>query len=309
MAKAKILFVEDSTTQGNTIKSFLEKSGYDVTWVQEGKSAIKTAKTEPFDIILLDLILPDIDGYEVCRWLRVNQNTRGIPIIMLTVKDSKTDMVAGLESGANDYLPKPFNEIELNARIYACLRTKALQDELRQKNQELERLLERVEVLAMTDPLTDLLNRRRFETLLETEIRRTLRYKTPLSCLMIDIDHFKNINDEYGHEVGDSVLHEISQILKKSFREVDVLARWGGEEFIVLLPQTNQEGAYTSASRILKAISSHQFKPIPDKPISVSIGVSSAPDPAIKAGEDLINQADLAMYEAKIKGRNRLEIS
>ncbi len=307
MAKAKILFVEDSRTQGEIIKGLLEKEGYEVIWVEDGKSAIKIAKSQPLDIMLLDLILPDMNGNEVCRWLKLDQSTKGIPIIMLSVKGSISDKVIGLEAGADDYITKPFDEIELNARIYACLRTKALQDELREKNRQLEKLLEKVETLAVTDPLTELFNRRRFETVLEKEFKRTVRYRSPLTCLMIDIDYFKKINDKYGHQVGDSVLHEIAQIINKTFREVDIAARWGGEEFIVLLPQTNRKAALQSASRILEAISTHKFPRIPDKKITVSIGIASVPDPSIDTGEKLINASDFAMYEAKKKGRNRVE--
>ncbi len=307
MAKAKILFVEDSRTQAEIIKGLLEKEGYEVIWVEDGKSAIKIAKSQPLDIMLLDLILPDMNGNEVCRWLKLDQSTKGIPIIMLSVKGSISDKVIGLEAGADDYITKPFDEIELNARIYACLRTKALQDELKEKNRQLEKLLEKVETLAVTDPLTELFNRRRFETVLEKEFKRTVRYKSPLTCLMIDIDYFKKINDKYGHQVGDSVLHEIAQIINKTFREVDIAARWGGEEFIVLLPQTNRKAALQSASRILEAISTHKFPRIPDKKITVSIGIASVPAPSIDTGEKLINASDFAMYEAKRKGRNRVE--
>jgi DNA-binding response OmpR family regulator len=146
MAKAKILLVEDSKVQAGEVKSFLEKAGYEVIWVEDGKAAIKSAKTQKIDIILLDLVLPDISGNEVCRWLKLNEGTKGIPIIMLTVKGEVVDKVAGLEAGADDYLPKPYSEVELNARIYASLRTKALQDELRQKNKQLEELLKQVEI-------------------------------------------------------------------------------------------------------------------------------------------------------------------
>ena len=309
MAKAKILFVEDSRSQAQVIKNFLEKEGYEVVWVEDGKSAINIAKSQPLDIILLDVILPDINGTEVCRWLKLNQNTKGIPIIMLTAKGSTSDKVTGLEAGADDYIPKPFDEIELNARIYSCLRTKALQDELRLKNRQLEELLERVEVLAITDPLTELFNRRRFEAVLEKEFKKTRRYNSPLSCLMIDIDHFKKINDEYGHHVGDAVLQEIAQIIKNNFREIDIIARWGGEEFIVLLPHTGKEAALQSATRVLKTISNHKFSSIPGKKITVSIGIASAPLPSIDSGENLINACDLAMYEAKKNGRNRIEIA
>ena len=193
MAKAKILFVEDSKTQAEAIKDFLERNDYEVVLAENGKTAIDVAKSTPVDIILLDLILPDISGNEVCRWLKLNSDTKEIPIIMLTVKGSVPDKVKGLEAGADDYIPKPFDEIELNARIYACLRTKALQDELKRKNRQLMELLEKVEILASTDPLTELFNRRRFEIVLEQEFKRATRYNSPLACLMIDIDYFKKI--------------------------------------------------------------------------------------------------------------------
>jgi two-component system cell cycle response regulator len=308
MAKAKILLVEDDKLQAKVTKDYLETSGYEVICVENGKSAIKTAKTQHVDLVLLDLILPDLDGNEVARWLKLNEDTKGIPIIILTVKSSTTEKVTGLEAGADDYLPKPYNEIELNARIYACLRTKALQDELRVKNRQLEEVLLKVETLAITDPLTELFNRRRFEATLEKEFARTIRYQSPTSCLMIDIDHFKNINDEYGHHAGDLVLKEIAQVIKSCVREIDTVARWGGEEFVVLLPEVKKESALQAASRILNVISKHKFSGISSH-ISVSIGLASVPDPSIDTGEKLINASDLALYEAKAKGRNRIEVA
>jgi len=305
-AKAKILLVEDDPLQAKIVKEYLESSGYEVIWVETGKLAIKTAKTQPIDTIILDLVLPDLDGNEVCRWLKLNDDTKGIPIIILTVKDSTEEKVTGLESGADDYIPKPCNEIELNARIYACLRTKALQDELREKNRQLEDVLLRVEHLAITDPLTKLFNRRRFETALENEFKRTMRYGSPNSCLMIDIDHFKEINDEYGHHTGDVVLKETADIIKSCVREIDTVARWGGEEFIVLLPETKKEEASVVAVRILKVIAGHHFSLITKK-LTISIGVAGVPDPTIDTAEKLIQTADLALYEAKSKGRNRIE--
>ena len=309
MAKAKILFVEDSKIQAEAIKDFLERNDYEVVLAENGKTAINVAKSTPVDIILLDLVLPDINGNEVCRWLKVNQDTKEIPIIMLTVKGSVPDKVTGLEAGADDYIPKPFDEIELNARIYACLRTKALQDELKRKNRQLMELLEKVEILASTDPLTELFNRRRFEAVLEKEFKRAIRYNSPLACLMIDIDYFKKINDGHGHNTGDKVLQEIAEIIKTTVRETDVAARWGGEEFVVLLPQTEKDAALHSASRVRKAISAHKFKSLTDKEITVSIGIASLPNPSIDTGEKLIDASDIAMYEAKRKGRNRTEMS
>lgn len=309
MPKAKILLVEDSETQAKTTRSFLEKSGYEVLWAENGMAAFKLAKTRRVDLVLLDRVLPDMDGNEVCRWLKLDQDTKVIPIIMLTIKDSATDKVTGLESGADDYLPKPYNEIELNARIYAALRTKTLQDELRTKNRQLEDMLTRVETLAITDPLTGLFNRRRFETILELEYRKTVRYQTPLSCLMIDIDHFKSVNDTFGHQRGDMVLKEVALIIQRSIREVDTAARWGGEEFTVLVPTISRESAVQPAKRILRSISEHAFPDLGGRSVTVSIGIADMPNVRIDSAAQLVQLADLAMYEAKKKGRNRIELA
>jgi len=309
VARTKILLVEDNRLQAEFVKDFLEKKGYDVIWVENGTSAIKTAKTISIDLILLDLVLPDISGNEVCRWLRHNQDTRDIPIIILTAKTDTSDKVAGLEAGAHDYLPKPFDEAELNARIYAALRTKALQDELKQRNRQLEELTQRLELMAITDPLTKVYNRRHFEGIIKKEFARVLRYNLPLSCLMVDIDHFKRINDKYGHDAGDFVLKKVTDLVSSSLRESDVLARWGGEEFIILLPQTKMDEAKRVAGRILKRVSNYKFDRLPENErVTVSIGVASVVDD-VKADnwEKLIKLADDALYRAKTKGRNRVE--
>jgi two-component system cell cycle response regulator len=309
MAKATILLVEDNKGQANIVRDYLSKNGYAVVTVEDGVSAFKAAKTEPVDLILLDRVLPDMDGSEVCRWLKLDQKTRDIPVIMLTVKSAMTDKVTGLESGADDYLPKPFDEAELNARIYARLRAKTHQDELKKKNTQLEDMLTRVESLAIMDPLTGLFNRRRFETIMGNEFKRAARYQSPMSCMLIDIDHFKIVNDTFGHQTGDMVLKEVSSLIQNTLREVDTPARWGGEEFIVLSPNTTRENARKAASRILKAVSDHTYAGIGAHRITVSIGLAGLPDPEITTQEKLIHAADLAMYEAKKKGRNRIEPS
>jgi diguanylate cyclase (GGDEF)-like protein len=307
MSKATILLVEDNKGQATIIKAFLEKNGYQVIWVEEGMAAFKIAKTQDLDLILLDRILPDIDGNEISRWLKLDPSTRSIPIIMLTAKDAVADKVAGLEAGADDYLPKPFNESELNARIYVHLRTKSQQDELRTKNRQLEDMLTKVESLAIMDSLTGLYNRRRFETLLANEVKRAMRYQTPLSCMMIDVDHFKKVNDARGHQEGDAVLREIAQRIQSSIREVDTAARWGGEEFTILSPNTPKENAKLAATRILKAVSEHAFNGFGEEQITVSIGIATLPAPSIDTQDKLVNAADVALYEAKKNGRNRVE--
>jgi diguanylate cyclase (GGDEF)-like protein len=308
MEGARILLVEDNRTEAQITKEFLEKSGHSVTWVKDGTSAIRQAKTEEIDCIILDLLLPDINGTEVCRWLKGNESTRGIPIIMLTVKASVEDKATGLHIGADDYLPKPYNEIELKARLYACLRTKTLQDELRSKNLELERMLMRVEVMAQTDPLTELFNRRRCASIIEDEFARTKRYESPLSSIMIDIDFFKKVNDEFGHRTGDHVLERLAQIIKDNIREVDTAARWGGEEFVVIMPETGKEGALYPARRILEGTASTEFPGLPAGRITISLGIATAPNPQIDSGERLIDASDQAMYKAKNNGRNRIEL-
>jgi len=307
MVKANILFVEDSETHGLVTKSALEKSGNAVTWVLDGMSAFRLAMTLPFDLVLLDRILPDMDGSELCRWLKHNQDTRGIPIIMISARDTTTDKVQGLDSGADDYLSKPYEDVELNARVNAALRIKLLQDELRKKNDELKEMLTQVETLSNADPLTGLLNRRRFDAILQPEFSKAMRYKTPLSCMMIDIDHFKAVNDTHGHAIGDAVIKDVAGIIKWSVRDVDTACRWGGEEFIVLTPMTPQDKAELLAQRILKAVSEYAFAGANSVRLTVSIGIADSAGSGIDSVSKLIQAADIALFRAKKNGRNRIE--
>ena len=304
MAKAKVLLVEDDPVQASATKEILKKVGYEILWAEDGINAIKLVKTEKPDIVLLDVILPGMDGYEVCRWLKLEESTKGIPVIMLTVKKELADKISGLQIGADDYLPKPYNELELNARIYASLRTKALQDELRLKNKQLEELLDKVNYMAITDALTGLYNRRRFHDVLVSEFERAKRYSTPFSLVMLDIDHFKKINDSYGHDVGDTVLKEVSAILMKSIREIDTAARYGGEEFMVILPSTDKVKAHVVAERMRQTVENCEFTGV-DRKITVSIGIAGMPDSKVEREDRLIRCADFALYRAKQLGRNR----
>jgi diguanylate cyclase (GGDEF)-like protein len=308
MSEATILLVEDDKLQAEITKDYLVKYGYRVLIAVDGKSAIKTLSSQNVDLVLLDVVLPDISGYDVCRWIKVNDSTRFLPVIMLTIKGSTKDKVEGLRIGADDYLPKPYNEIELNARIYASLRVKSLRDELIRKNQQLEEVLTKLEKIAITDPLTGLFNRRYFESVIEKEFNKTVRYKTPTSCLVIDIDYFKRINDNYGHRKGDEVLKEIARLIKDCLRKVDTIARWGGEEFVILMPGTDSQKAYVAAERIKDTIEKNSFSGINEK-ITISIGISSIPSEYIDSAEKFIDTADNALYEAKAKGRNLIVIA
>jgi two-component system, cell cycle response regulator len=306
MTKAKILLVEDNEVQAVTTQKALQESGYDVVWVEDGVSAIKAVVSAPPDVVLLDIILPGMSGTEVCRLIKYHNDTKGIPVIMLTAMGSVDDMAAGIKAGADDYLPKPCNDIELNSKIYAVLRTKALQDELRQKNKQLGELLAKVEAMAITDPLTGLYNRRHFEAVLETELKKAQLYKFPVSCFMLDIDFFKAVNDTYGHKAGDIVLIELSNIVRNSVRDIDTVARWGGEEFVAVLPSTGKDQGLIVAQRILDKVSAHKFDQLPDLRITASIGFVYSMH-SLNSKEEFVDASDRALYEAKKNGRNRIE--
>jgi two-component system cell cycle response regulator len=306
--KGRILIVEDNETLGRRTKAFLETRGHQVTWIPEGMPAIRQAKTGDVDVILLDLLLPDIDGIRICSLLKQDEETRDIPIIMLTAMNTTEQKVRGLEAGADDYLPKPFEEMELNARVSVALRTKLLKDELRRKNDELKKMLDEVQTISMTDSLTGLFNRRRFEALLDSEFKKSYRYNLPLACMMIDIDRFKAVNDTYGHAVGDGVIMETAGIIQRSIRESDAACRWGGEEFMVLAPMTRKEEALIPAKRILQTVAAAAFNGIGNEKKTVSIGIAAVPETGIDTADKLIQAADAAMYEAKKNGRNRVEL-
>jgi two-component system, cell cycle response regulator len=307
--KAKILLIEDNPIQAKQVKRMLEESGYDILHAKDGITGLKMVTSINPDVVILDVVLPDISGHEVCRWIKLREETRGIPVVMLTVKGTLEEKVAGLQLGADDYLPKPFNESELNARIYASLRTKEFQEELKKKNLQLEELLKKVEVMAITDPGTGLYNRRRFQDALQHEFSRAKRYNERLSLMIIDIDHFKIVNDTFGHQVGDGVLAEIAEVITKQFREVDLVARYGGEEFAVLLPQSSVTDATIPANRLLTEVENYSFKCLEGnkRKITVSIGLTGLPDPELNTEDQLVHCADVALYKAKRNGRNRLE--
>jgi len=305
--KGKLLLVEDSETQGLHIQSMLERQGYEVMWARTGIDGLKLARAHKPDLIVLDVIMQDMDGLSVCRWLKMSSESRDIPIIMLTIKGELEERVAGLHVGADDYLPKPFADEELEARIFAALRVKSAEIELRKRNSELQSMLHHVEALAITDPLTGLYNRRRFDDVLKREFAVTKRYATPLSCLMVDVDHFKRINDLYGHDAGDRVLCNVAGRLTSTLREVDLAARFGGEEFAILLPQTPRDGAVIVAERIASLVRRENFEfDEGSASVTVSIGVAESQDVTGGAPEGLVKAADSALYLAKSRGRDQV---
>ncbi len=309
LGRSRILLAEDNLAQAVILKGFLEDIGHEVIHVDNGMSVFKVVETHSPDVILLDRLLPDIDGANICRRLKRNSDTSGIPIIMLTEGGTTSDMVVGLTAGADDYIPRPCNDEELSALICARLRTKSEWDDLKQKTRKLQETLTKVKILAHLDPLTGLFNRRRFNAVFATEFKRAMRYQHPLSCLMLDIDHFKHVNDTYGHAAGDRVLCDTVKIIQNSIRDVDMAARWGGEEFIVLSPNIPKEKACVIGNRIREAVSCQSFEGVGDATITVSIGVAGIPDTSINTMEQMIHTADVALYDAKNNGRNRVKIA
>ena len=304
--KAKVLVVEDSKAQRDALVGELERRGYEVDQATGGLAALSRIKVDPPDVVILDVVLDDMDGYSVCRWLRLGETTCDIVVIMLTVKIGVKERVEGLHVGADDYVPKPFDMDELEARIFAALRSRNARLELRQRNSELEGMLTRTERLAMTDALTGIYNRRRFGEMLRREWATARRYKHPLSLLLFDVDHFKAVNDGDGHVAGDEVLKNVATLISSSIREVDVCARYGGDEFVLVLPHTPSENATTVADRVREKLSKlRQTWTGAARNISLSVGVASSDDGTLANPDELLEAADRALYEAKRQGRDR----
>ena len=464
----KVLIVDDDRVIRNIVMEMLTNWGYEGIEARNGKDALRRVMVDKPDLILLDLIMPDINGFEVCWKLRKEMNVLATPIIILTSRGEKDDILKGLEVGANDYIVKPVEPFELEATIKTHLRIKSLYDDACAEKKDLATLLEvskavsstlnsrdilytivksvgevidvdrcsivrigrkkgvgyvvttyenpgiknlaidlekypeirsalevkgtviiediqsdprmtsvkdslkelglssllvipiivreevigtlmlrtsrkersfsprevklcqvianlaasaltnahlfesveisnlHLEKLAITDGLTGAYNHRHFRTRLDEEFNRAKRYGTPLSCIMMDLDHFKHINDAFGHAQGDKVLSEITDVIKNNVRKIDIVARYGGEEFVVLLPNTAKEGAFIQAERLRKAVIAYSCSSR-DKCIlvTVSLGVSTFPSPEINTADELVGKADDALYKAKRSGRNK----
>jgi two-component system cell cycle response regulator len=308
--KAKVLVVEDSKAQREHLVELLTRRGYEVRATGSGLDALREIKDDPVDVVILDVMLDGMDGYSVCRWLRLGESTRDVVVIMLTVKGDVKEKVEGLHVGADDYLPKPFDEDELEARIFASLRSQRARQDLRARNSELEGMLTKTERLAMTDELTGVYNRRRVADMLKREWATARRYRHPLSMLLIDVDRFKTVNDVDGHNAGDETLKNVAALLAVSIREVDVCARYGGDEFALLLPHTPSDKAVVVAERArAKVEQTRSSWPGEAASVSLSIGVSSSEDESLKSADELVEAADRALYEAKRAGRNQVVVA
>lgn len=297
----RILVVDDNADNLEIISTRLRFRGYDIQEATRGEEALEEVRSWGPDLILLDVMLPDIDGYEVAQRIKEDSELPFIPIILVTARDSTQDKVAGLDAGADDYLTKPINFPELEARVRSMMRIKELQDEIGEKN-------ERLEKLSISDGLTGLFNHRHIQIVLHEEFERAKRTGEPVTIIMFDLDHFKQVNDTYGHQVGDRVLRESAGILRGSAREIDKLGRYGGEEFIAILPGTDMGEGCIFAERVRRRLESHAF-PLGDHPpihMTISAGITTFPAHAASEPADLVRRADEALYSAKTAGRNRV---
>ena len=296
-ADVTVLVADDSLVVRAVVRAHLEAKGYSVVEAEDGIAAVERCTEIRPDVVLLDIEMPGLDGYQVLAGLKAAPALRDIPVVFLTSRSGMDDVVAGLHAGAHDYLRKPFEPPELVARVAAAAQVKKLYDELHERNAALDRM-------SRVDALTGLFNRRHLEEELRRQGSTARRHGTPLAALLLDIDHFKRVNDTYGHPAGDLVLQEFGRRLQGHLRAGDVAGRWGGEEFLVLLPGTDRAAALTVAERI-RAATSEAPVVTDGMPILVTVSGGCAvgwPD----GPDELVSRADAALYAAKAAGRNRI---
>lgn len=290
----RILIVDDAMENIQILHHALQDE-HDVLFAMNGAKALHIAHNQRPDLILLDAMMPDMDGYAVCRELRAAPGTRDIPIIFVTALNSAEDETRALEAGAADFITKPVNVAVVRARVRTQLTVKRQSDALRE--------------LTLTDGLTGVANRRGFDEALEAEWRRCGRAKFPISLIIADIDHFKTFNDAYGHQAGDACLVQVGAALRRAAaRPQDLVARYGGEEFVILLPQEDLGGAEAVAKKLLDEVAALKIpheRSSASPWVTLSMGIASLTPADDALPGALIKTADALLYEAKAAGRNR----
>lgn len=310
-----IVIVDDTPDNLRLLASMLTEHGYKVRPAPSGDRALATVRKALPDLILLDIMMPEMDGYEVCRQLKADKLTHDIPVVFLSALNEVFDKVKAFQAGGVDYIAKPFQLEEVLARVNTHLTMRAQQKVLAQQNEELIKKnaliteqAKKLKPLATKDFLTGLSNRRDFLEKAQQEENRFERTNKLFAFIMFDIDHFKNVNDTYGHECGDKVLVSVSRVFEKAIRAQDILARWGGEEFICLLPETGLDGGKHVAEKIKKTVESYGHECI-DVPFSVTVTMGVSVYDGSCSIEECIRRADDALYKGKKDGRNQVVVA
>lgn len=307
----KILIVDDDRTSLLILKRHLEKWDYEVVAAGRGAEALRILESDPeIDMLITDWLMPEMDGLELCQKARRLDRPGFLPIMVLTALTDTQDLIQALNAGADAFLSKPINSMELKAELMVMQRVLDLEHRLEEQIRQLEEAHAKIQAMAETDELTGLPNRRSLIRRLDEEIKRAERYGLPLSVLMMDLDHFKEVNDTHGHQAGDLVLQETARLISGVIRETDFFGRYGGEEFLGVLAQTDLEGSRRMGERLRVAMENHTFDLGDGVRLSKTISVGAA---TWRHGDDtddqLIARADTALYEAKEAGRNRVVLA
>jgi len=309
----KVLIVDDSPTIRAALRSLVEKMGHTVIEAEDGSKGLTIYGRDRPDLVLIDVVMPVMDGYEAARQMRQSLPDEWIPIIFLSSKEADQDLDRAIEAGGDDYLVKPVSFVVLNAKIRALQRIESTRTKLLEISRELAAANRELESLSRQDGLTGIANRRYFDSYLLTEVKRASRERQPLSLILADVDHFKAFNDCYGHQAGDDCLRQVASTLKAvARRPADLAARYGGEEFAIVLPATAMEGAVDVAKSLARAIEEmailHARSGV-SPTISLSQGIASMIPAQDTTPENVIQLADQALYQAKQQGRNRYVVS
>ena len=299
----KVLVAEDNPVFQSMLRALLTKWGYDVVAARDGLEAWRILQSAGAPrLAILDWMMPGVDGVELCRRVRAAGREPYIYIMLLTGRTESEDLVEGMDAGADDYLTKPFNAQELRVHLRAGRRILDLQEELMVAREALRDQ-------ATHDGLTGLLNRVTLMDALRSELTRAAREHRPVAVLMVDLDHFKLVNDTHGHLAGDAVLRETARRMKASVRPYDSVGRYGGEEFLMVLPGCDMAAAQDQAERFREALAGEPIA-IDGQSVRVtcSIGVSGCSGPLVSSADTLVRDADRALYQAKDRGRNRVDV-
>jgi len=304
----RVLVVDDDQDSVDLLARWLAMEGYDVLTAKDGSEALQRIGSERPDLVLLDLLIPPPDGLAVIRAAKRDRDMSTVPVVVMTVKRDVKTKIEALKTGADDFIVKPFHFDELDAVMRASLKKRYLYTSLERANRQLRDANEKLVKLTVTDDRTNLPNDRYLKRRLGEEFKRARRYGSPLSVMLLDLDHFKQVNDKYGHECGDQVLAEFARVLVDNAREIDIVGRYGGEEFLMLLPNTDAIRAAVVAERVRKAAEEHVYRHREFLVrITVSIGLASIPaNPSVRTEADLIRAADEALYRAKHTTRNKV---